>query len=66
VGDHHNGSDGVLVIEAGTGDIIATGQKDFRQPKNSAPSWWVVDAAGKLCPLGGKREAYQLSQGGAA
>jgi hypothetical protein len=61
VGDHYNGSSGLLVIEANTGDIIATGQKDFRQPKNSTPDWYVVDENGKLCPLEGRKEAYQLS-----
>lgn len=66
VGDHRNGSAGILVIEVETGDIIATGQKDFRQPKNSAPNWYYVSESGDLVPLEGKREAYQKSQGGEA
>ena len=63
VGDHSNGSDGMLVIEANPGDIIAKGQKDFRQPKNSAPDWYRVDETGTLTALEGKADAYRVSQG---
>jgi hypothetical protein len=63
VGDHRNGSEGTLVIDAETGDIIATGQKDFRQPRNSSPDWWVVSSDGKLCSLEGKQAAYKLATG---
>jgi len=41
-GDQYNGGAGVLSINAKPGDIIATGQKDNRQPKNSAPDFFVV------------------------
>lgn len=43
-GDHYNGGEGVLTISANPGDIIAKGQKDHRQPCNSAPTFYVVDA----------------------
>jgi len=58
VGDHRNGSDGLLIIEAGEGDIIARGQKDFRQPRNSAPDYYQV-RDGQLVALSGKAEAYK-------
>ena len=61
VGDHHNGSEGLLVIEANPGDIIATGQKDFRQPKNSAPNWWIVAPNGQLIICDGKAQAYKVA-----
>lgn len=60
VGDHSNGSDGLLVIEANEGDIIAKGQKDFRQPKNSTPTYYQV-RNGELVELTGKAEAYQVA-----
>jgi hypothetical protein len=59
VGDDKGGL--LLVLDAIEGDIIATGQKDFRKPKNSAPNWWVVKD-GTLVRLAGKVEAYKLSQ----
>jgi hypothetical protein len=49
----------VLTIEATTGDIIAIGQKDNRQPKNSAPDFYVVAADGTLDSLGDKGDAYK-------
>jgi len=65
-GDHYNGGEGVLSIEASPGDIIAQGQKDFRQPKNSAPEFYVVEMgaqnAGRgsnLAAIGDKGEAYK-------
>jgi len=60
VGDHKKGSAGLLVIDANDGDIIAQGQKDFRQPKNSAPIYYQV-RNGELVELSGKAEAYQLA-----
>ena len=39
-GDHFNGGAGVLSIVANPGDIIARGQKDNRQPRNSAPAFF--------------------------
>ena len=58
-GDHYNGGDGVLTIDAVCGDIIAQGQKDFRKPRNSAPNFSVVGANGELEDIGDKGEAYK-------
>ena len=53
------GEEGILIIAAEPGDIIARGQKDFRKPKNSAPDWYQVDDAGTLIALDSKAEAYK-------
>lgn len=58
-----NGDNGLLVIKAEAGDIIARGQKDNRKPRNSAPDYYVVMADGKLCVLNGKAEAYKHYMG---
>ncbi len=58
-GDHWNGGKGVLIITANPGDIIAKGQKDNRQPKNSAPDFFVVTATGDLDSIGDKGAAYK-------
>jgi len=58
-GDAYNGGEGILSVDANPGDIIATGQKDHRQPKNSAPDFFVVAPNGKLDPLGDKGAAYK-------
>jgi len=58
-GDHYNGGEGVLSINANPGDIIAQGQKDNRQPKNSAPDFSVVDPDGTLKHIGDKGGAYK-------
>ena len=58
-GDHYNGGEGVLSINANSGDIIAKGQKDFRKPRNSAPDFFVVEANGALDMLGDKGAAYK-------
>lgn len=58
-GDHYNGGEGVLSIEAQPGDIIAKGQKDTRQPRNSAPYFYMVTSNGELTPIGDKGEAYK-------
>ncbi len=60
VGDHNNGSEGLLVIDAEEGEIVAIGQKDFRQPRNSAPDYYQV-RDGKLVHVSGKAEAYKLA-----
>ena len=60
VGDHSSGSEGLLVIEAQEGDIVAVGQKDFRRPSNSAPVYYQV-REGRLVQLSSKAEAYQLA-----
>ena len=59
MGDHYNGGKGVLSINANPGDIIATGQKDFRKPRNSAPDFSVVSADGELEDIGDKGAAYK-------
>jgi hypothetical protein len=59
-GDQYNGGEGVLSIDAAPGDIIAKGQKDNRQPKNSAPDFYAVTADGKLDPIGDKGDAYKF------
>lgn len=59
IGDARNGSDGILTIDAIPGDIIANGQKDFRNPRNSAPDFSVVHPKGFLEPLGTKADAYK-------
>jgi len=58
-GDHYNGGEGVLSINATPGDIIAKGQKDNRQPKNSAPDFYVVGTGGELKSIGDKGAAYK-------
>ena len=58
-GDHYNGGKGVLSINANHNDIIAIGQKDHRQPRNSSPDFYVVTATGKLDNLGDKGAAYK-------
>lgn len=59
IGDHYNGGAGTLSIEACPGDIIAVGQKDNRQPRNSAPDFYVVMPKGNLDDIGDKGAAYK-------
>lgn len=60
VGTHNSGSEGLLVIETNEGDIVAHGQKDFRQPRNSTPTYCQV-RDGQLVELASKAEAYQAA-----
>ncbi|HOD52882.1 MAG TPA: hypothetical protein PKJ08_00005 [Candidatus Cloacimonadota bacterium] len=60
VGDHRNGSAGILIVEADEGDIVAKGQNDWRQPKNSVPTYYQV-RNGELVELADRAEAYKLS-----
>ena len=63
IGDARNGSAGILQIDLEPGDIYARGQKDFRKPQNSSPSYYQLDANGKS--TGGsmsKPEAYRAWQ----
>ena len=62
VGDHRIGSEGILVIMANVNDIIAVGQKDFRQPKNSAPNYYYIDSIGNYMALDSKADAYKHYQ----
>ena len=56
------GDCGLLLLDCQPGDIIARGQKDFRKPRNSAPSFFEAMADGTLRPLDSKAEAYKLYQ----
>ena len=58
-GDHRNGGNGVLSIDANAGEILAQGQKDNRQPRNSAPTFFVVTPGGTLEDIGDKGTAYK-------
>ena len=53
------GEAGVLKIDVLPGDIVAEGQKDYRNPKNSVPVFYLVDRNGDLMPLDSKADAYQ-------
>lgn len=59
IGDARNGGSGTLVIEAEQGDIVATGQKDFRKERNSAPDFYELNEDSKLSYLGDKGQAYK-------
>lgn len=47
-GDGLNGSEGMLEIKTEEGAVIATGQKDHRNSKNSAPEFFTVLKGGEL------------------
>jgi len=57
VGSH--GSAGLLEIEAHPGEIIARGQKDNRQPRNSAPTFHHVEEGGTLSASMSKADALK-------
>ena len=49
---------GLLILpDVAPGDIIAEGQKDFRKPRNSAPTYYQLSTDGKLIQLQGKADA---------
>lgn len=48
VGDHRNGTEGLLEITAKSGAVIATGQKDYRNARNSAPDFHILLEDGTL------------------
>jgi len=58
-GDHRNGGAGMLTITVEPGDIIAQGQKDNRQPRNSSPDFYVVMPNGTLASIGDTGAAYK-------
>ena len=58
-GDHYNGGAGMLTISANVGDIVAAGQKDYRNTKYSAPDFYIVTVDGKLESIGDKGAAYK-------
>ena len=52
IGDARNGGDGELILDGiEVGDIFARGQKDLRQPRKSAPHYYVLgpDGGGIAC-----------------
>jgi len=51
------GEEGLLVLDAADGDIVARGQKDHRG-RSDAPDMYQV-RSGKLAYLGGKADAYK-------
>lgn len=53
------GAKGILEIEVEIGDYIATGQKDFRKPRNSAPGFYFVQVNGELLHVGDVGCAYR-------
>lgn len=59
VGDSREGTEGLLVIEANEGDIIAKGQKDFRGSNGGSTYYQVRN--GELVELTNKAEAYKLA-----
>lgn len=59
VGDSRNGGAGMLLIDAKPGEIIAIGQKDNRQPRNSSPDFYSVTLDGNLAPIGDKGNTYK-------
>lgn len=59
-GDHYNGGAGTLTIEANAGDMVAIGQKDNRDARNSAPDFYVVTADARLKHVGDKGAAYKF------
>ena len=53
------GEEGILSIEAEPGDVVMTGQKDFRKPRNSAPEYQILQPDGTLGECLTKAEAYK-------
>lgn len=49
---------GLLTLDACPGDVVARGQKDFRNPKNSAPDFYIVQGDLSLTPVS-KVDAYK-------
>ena len=58
-GDHYNGSEGILTLTAEINDIVARGQKDYRNSKYSAPKFFVVTSDGNLTKIGDRGKAYK-------
>lgn len=52
------GESGTLYLDAQAGDVIATGQKDGRNPRKSAPDFFVVGADGELDEIS-KADAFK-------
>lgn len=56
------GDEGILVIDAEPGAIVARGQKDYRKTRNSAADYYRVEADGSLTEIDGKADAYREFQ----
>jgi hypothetical protein len=56
------GEPGELSVEAEAGDIIARGQRDNRNPRNSAPDFYILQEGGTLRPCGSKIEAVRAAR----
>lgn len=56
------GESGLLIIDAEPGDIIMRGQKDNRNPKHSAPTYYQLTSDGAMVATGTKAAAYKLWQ----
>ena len=53
------GEAGALYLECYPTDVIATGQKDFRKPKNSAPDFWIFDVNKEEWVKNTRHEVYE-------
>lgn len=55
----NDGDAGLLIIELNPDDIYARGQKDYRNPKNSAPRYYVLKSEEESESLKTKADAYK-------
>lgn len=53
------GEGGLLVLDTEIGAIVMQGQKDFRNRRKSAPSYFQVSSDGSLISLAGKAAAFK-------
>ena len=56
------GEEGELSLEVAPGDVVAQGQKDNRNPKNSAPKFSYIDAEGCRVSCGSKVAAVRAAR----
>jgi len=56
------GDEGILIINAEPGNIVAFGQKDNRNSRNSKPEFYKVRNDGTLMSVSSKAEAYKESK----
>lgn len=57
-----SGEEGELSLEVNPGDVVAHGQKDSRKPRNSAPDYSYIDAAGNRNVCDSKIEAIRAAR----
>ncbi|MDZ4247222.1 MAG: hypothetical protein U1D67_08905 [Dehalococcoidia bacterium] len=62
VGDSRNGGEGLLILDVEVGEIFARGQKDNRNPRYSAPNYYVLGEDGKGIKCASIVEARKLSK----